>query len=246
MIIKKKKINPLLVILSPREIPQFKEAIDTITNYDKFWIKNHTKIEAYPLMQKTFLSHKKYTHLIPIPDDLIVTKEKLDTFLNDYSDTYYYNKKGGRRSNDKIIVTGFCNVDVRGYQDRAAISFDRVSIRREDRDYKFVSLDELRNSRFMFKYVEWAGFPLMLIPRSAVEKIRFRNDSPGSGDDESGCCYDVMFCHDAQELGYIILCNTLIELDHLKHTDEAIESIHLQGKKKETYWERKERKKLNF
>ena len=237
------KIRPLICILSPRELPEFINAVKTIDHIDKFWIKNHTKEEAYAIMGKTFLEHEnQYTHLIPLPDDLVVTKNHVDQLIHDYL-TFF---KDPKYRNEKVIPSGFCNVDVLGDKDKAAISFTTVSPVREGRKYNFATLEEIRirrqnkRGKNPFITVGWAGFPLMLISRQIFEKVgRFRNDSP-SGDKESGCCYDVMFCYDAyQRVGRKcrIVCDTNVEMEHLKFQHRAITREDLKHKEKATYFE---------
>ena len=223
-------MKPLIIVLSPREIRKFKSAIDTINHIDKFWIRNHIKTEALPLAQKTFLENKQYTHFIPLPDDLVVPKSKINRLIEDYL-THI-------KDIQNTVVCGFCNVDTMALQYHAAISFTRVSTERKGRQYNFETLRKIRQQRKVSNFIKvgWAGLPLMIIPRYIMERVTLRNDSP-TGKDETGCCYDVMFCHDAQELGFNILCDTRVELNHLKYTNEAITTLHLKHKKKETYWE---------
>ena len=229
-------MKPLIVVLSPRELPKFLDAVKTIDHIDKFWIRNHVKEEAYPLMMNEFLnSPSNYTHLIPLPDDLVVTKSDVDELIHDYL-TYF---KDLDYRNEKVLACGFCNVDVLENKKHAAVSFNTVSPIREGRQYNFTTLRQIRQKRKQSNFVEvgWAGFPLMIISRQIIEKVgRFRNDSP-SGEEETGCCYDVMFCHDAHQKGCKIFCDTKVEMYHLKHQHKAITRQDLKYKKKETYWE---------
>ena len=52
-----KSINPLIAIPSPRDIPEFIKAMDSITDIDKLWIKYSPSYITYPLIRKEFLEN---------------------------------------------------------------------------------------------------------------------------------------------------------------------------------------------
>jgi hypothetical protein len=79
-----------------------------------------------------------------------------------------------------------------------------------------------------------------------VERIPFRNDSPTGKFDGCGCCVDVMFCNDAQDIGAKIFVDTRVKLNHLKISDqktsEALFKSIYQGNKPHFFFEYAEKK----
>jgi hypothetical protein len=71
---------PLLFIPSPRDIKEFNEATAKL-ELDKLWLKYYPQEEAYVKARNWFLEDNKYTHMIILPDDLIVTQHCLDLLI---------------------------------------------------------------------------------------------------------------------------------------------------------------------
>jgi hypothetical protein len=226
------EFNPLITIPNPRKIPQFKDQMSRI-KLDKLWVSNYPAHEAYPIVQQEFLKEEnsKYTHLIFIPDDLIVTKEKLDILINDIKEIPISQRY-------KSIVAGYCNIDIYAMSHLANISFHKCNIERGPNgrqydDYKFMTLEYVRNlpkehynqifHKHLFK-VGFNGFASWIIPRSIMEKFKFRNDSP-SGYHSSGCCWDVMACHDVHNLGVTIYTDQRVEFYHMRDSNEAVRTF---------------------
>jgi hypothetical protein len=112
--------------------------------------------------------------------------------------------------------------------------------------YNWVKLEELADIKKRLIPVKFAGFPLFVIPRNLVERIPFRNDSPTGKFDGCGCCVDVMFCNDAQDIGAKIFVDTRVKLNHLKISDqktsEALFKSIYQGNKPHFFFEYAEKK----
>ncbi|MGE5661484.1 MAG: hypothetical protein ACM3X1_04480 [Ignavibacteriales bacterium] len=226
----RKDKNVLIALPSPRDIPEIKAAMDRITEYDKLWIKYSPEYISYPIMREQFLNHpsQHYTHLVICPDDLLIDdKSKLQLLLDDYDNCLLPEER------DKTIICGYCNVDHGANSKYANITKHDVAPVRKDRGYSWIWLDELEHIRqvqdhfdhhkdYIKRYlvsVRFAGFPLIVIPRKAIEQIPFRNDSYTGKFDEFGCCVDVMFCHDAIKKGFQIYADTRVRLNHLKISD---------------------------
>lgn len=219
------EINPLIAVPSPRDIFQVKQAIDRIPA-DKLWIKYYTpEILAYDIMREEFLKHEEYTHLVILPDDLLVTLETWEDFIHDVEQY------------PRDIISGYCNLDRTFNSGYTNISPKLVHHRREGRVYTWFSMagikEEAKHYRIEHadKHIElpdymidvpFAGFPLFAVPRIAIDEIIFRNDSL-NGRDPLGCCVDVTFCWDAIRLGYRILVDIRLRTDHLKINDGAVE-----------------------
>ena len=64
------EINPLLVIRSPREIPEVKELFDKIDFVDKVWMKNFDAFQVLDKTREFVKEHPEYTHIILTADDV--------------------------------------------------------------------------------------------------------------------------------------------------------------------------------
>lgn len=205
-------MKPLVFIPSPRDIPEFLEAVDKI-NLDKYWVKYHRpEILAYQELRRFFLEHTEYTHLIILPDDLIVSADDVDRLIDHV-----------KKNPELQIVSGFCNIDITDLKDYANICIELVSDKRP-RDYFWKTFAELekycqenKNENGLIK-VKFSGFPLMIIARQVIEDIAFRNDSE-SGVSDDGCCIDVTFCYDAHLKCYDIYVDPTLRLYHMKIAD---------------------------
>ena len=227
-------IKPLIAIPSVRDLAEFKQAINKIKNIDKLWIKYTPSQTSYPLIHSEFLANpNNYTHLIILPDDLIVEPDKLQHLLNDYETALSADEK------DTTILTGFCNVDVKSNIDKANICTETVITNRNGRHYAWLSIQDLRTQKNNIDLdenatdrdylipVRFAGFPLYVIPRKIVEQISFRDDSNAEYK-QTGVCYDVMYCNDSQEKGFQILTDLRVDLKHLRYTKDSDIQLQLQ------------------
>ena len=228
----KQTIKPLIAIPSVRDLQEFKQAIKQIKNIDKLWIKYTPAPTAYPLIRSEFLSNpNNYTHLIILPDDLIVEPDKLQYLLDDYDTALSTDEK------NTTILTGYCNVDVKADNDKANICTEPVLVHRGARTYNWIPIQHLRTQKNNIASdqnstdkdylipVKFAGFPLYIIPRNIVEQIPFRDDSNAEYQ-QTGVCYDVMYCHDSQEKGFKIYTDLRVDLHHLRLSNDS--EIYLQ------------------
>lgn len=219
-------MEPLITIPSPRDIPIVKEALDKITEYDKLWIKYSPEHITYPIIRGEILKNPRYTHLVICPDDLLIDdKNKLETLFKDYE---------AFENPDKIILSGYCNVDTSENSKYANVTQYHVSNERAGREYRWFTLQQLEeNSKYgnFLIEVQFSGFALMVIPRQAIEEIRFRNDSWTGNFDSNGCCIDIMFCNDVIQRGYKIYVDSRVRLQHLKHSDQNTSKLLQQNPK---------------
>lgn len=245
--------KPLLCILNPRQIATFMESVKQLKKIDKFWIKNFERYPAYNMPQWEFLKpeNKEYTHLILIIDDLIVTPEALDMLM---ADTLALPAS----ARDKSVICGYCNLDMtpEGLIN-SNVCLSPVSEKREGRVYNWVTLSFLRKwrqrvdsgqiensvgreemgNRYLLES-PFNGLTCPIIPRSIVEAVPFRDDTKSGRDPVNGCCYDVMFCHDARQQGFKIFTDVRIELKHLKHSAEAMRAWQTRGHDSSTWLEK--------
>jgi hypothetical protein len=224
--------NPLIALPSPRDLPLVAEAMSKITKYDKLWVKYSPEYITYPIIRDEFLkpeNKNKYTHLVICPDDLLIDDpKKLDFLLED-------SQMLGEE--DKTIMSGYCNVDTTDNAIYANVTAYDVSSTRHGRIYQWFTLKQLEEIKSDFLIpVKFSGFALMVIPRSAIEQIPFRNDSSTGVFDALGCCVDVMFCNDAISKGYKIYVDSRVRLQHLKQNDIHTSALLQQYQKPQDEW----------
>lgn len=92
-------LRPLLVIMSPRDIPWIKEKYDKIDYVDVLWIKHYPTNETVDIAKRYFLERDCYTHLILTADD---TAPEYDGIAKLMADVAKY---------DFPVVTGCCSSD---------------------------------------------------------------------------------------------------------------------------------------
>jgi hypothetical protein len=90
-------VRPLICSASPREIPEFIEAMNKLP-YDKCMAKYYYEAEAYKELLEYFLAHKDYTHMAIIPDDLVVHREGFELLKQDLEE------------HDYPVLEGICNL----------------------------------------------------------------------------------------------------------------------------------------
>lgn len=229
----------MIVIPSPREIPDFKEHMDKI-NYDKLWVKYHyPEIVAYKKIRYEFLNKDYYTHMVIVPDDLLITQDKLDILLEDYNHI---------RDAEDTIITGYCNVDTTRFKDCANVTISRTSSYRHNRIYSWITLQDMEDFKnnvtrpdiqeSYLMHVGFAGFACMVIPRKIIQHRHFRNDST-DGEESSGCCCDIMFCNDVLDEGYRILCDIRCRFYHMKISDARYDNFYANVREPYIYYDKK-------
>jgi hypothetical protein len=75
--------------------------------YDKLFAKYYEEIDAYRELKTYFMEHKEYTHMVIIPDDLIVHRDGFELLMRDLQEFDY------------PALEGICNVNY-GEDDRFA------------------------------------------------------------------------------------------------------------------------------
>ena len=253
------KVLPLLAIPSPRDLIEFHNAIEKVTDIDKLWVKYCPSPITYPRIRQEFLSkaNSKYTHLIICPDDLIIDRQKLQYLIDDYQNLLL------KEEQNTTVISGYCNVDDSDHSHEANICMEYVTPRRQGRRYNWVkmtSIDSIKgqierarkdkrgledrmqagqvkithedeqnpnefNKQFLLN-VKFAGFGMVMIPRSILKYADLRNDAVGYPVKKyQGCCEDVMLCHQVLEKGHQIYVDVRAQFQHLKLNDRDTRRI---------------------
>lgn len=173
--LQRNKINPILVIFSPRDIPMVKEAFKKIDFVDKLWIKYFPSGEAYEQLRQ-WLKDKGYTHIIIQSDDVTPTPETLKILLNDILEY------------DFLAIAGCCNYcDVWGRKpygickycrdevphDLINITFDPVKYKDRPitlKSYNFIT-EEWRRNHPEIRQVWFQGIAFGVIRRDIYDSV---------------------------------------------------------------------------
>ena len=221
-------IRPLIFIPSPREVEQFKQATSKLP-YDKLWVKNLPEINAYYQGRKYFLDHEEYTHLIILPDDLIVTPQDIEKLL---------------QNADMIeVLSGYCENTIRqmwNYEGPPEEQPDsNISLILPPSPpmsgtysaYDFMSLrfiDCLNKTGEHIIKIRYSGFAPTIISRAVIEKIPFRSEY---------CCVDSCFSTDIHKAGIEQYCDLRVKTEHLELRQKGPADLNVGKKEGKIYLE---------
>jgi len=235
----RKSSSILIGITKARDLKEFEDAVRMLSEFDKLWCCYYNpSVIAENIIRDYFLTAKEYTHLALLPDDLIVTKKDLDILANDLSIGNY------------PVLCGVCNVDMTE-QGLTSLNVDVHNLQPRQRDdYGMRSYTWLiENSQEYTELLKlaqpirvmFAGWPLVIIRRDVVEKIRFKDDAE-YGNYTCGCCDDVIWCADCHDLGIPIYCDLRAQMKHLKVNAWSLVNYMVGKKVPDTYLERSDGK----
>jgi hypothetical protein len=217
-------VRPLIFIPSPRDISVFTESVKLLI-YDKYWVKYYPEPTAYQLARKFFLQGN-YSHLIILPDDLIVRQSQIDMLIEDI------------KQNNYPVISGITNVDARQSTiGKYCISKRLPAVERLTED-SYDWFTEFERDQYLNVYkkpivqVKHIGFPLAFVRRDVVKRLEFRPLT------QYNCCLDVQFCYDCRNTGIPIYVDLRVVGKHLKKRDGVYENFGLGTKNPVTRFEK--------
>lgn len=182
-------MHPLIGIPSPRDIPEFLSAIALIHD-DKIWAKYHTEFDAYCILRNFFLEHTEYTHLVIIPDDLIVTRSEYE-YLKEQVKNY-------------PVFSGTCNLDLKS--ENKDLFICKLDWNKLDLGIGYLTRAELDRLPGV-QEMAFEGFACCFIRRDVVEKVPFVGSLT--------CGYfDRRFAYDCKQLDIPLMVDTSIRMHH--------------------------------
>lgn len=198
------KCNPVIFIPSPRDIPEF-IAATAIIRAPKLWIKYHPQADAYEGAREWFLGQPDFTHLVILPDDLIITQENFDDM------------KEILNNGNVDVLSGWCQNTIREDDSDTCISYklppDPPRAGKYE-DYGFISMKDVEKTYGFIKILH-SGFALTFISRKIVEKIPFRTDY--------GCCVDSCFSLDLHANQISQFCYLNVKTTHVKTSPDILQ-----------------------
>lgn len=212
--------NPLVVILSARDISLVREQIEKTLygKYNVLWVKYYPAPQSYNIGIKYFLDSDHYTHLVMVPDDVVLNQKSWDLLI--------------KTAPNHDVISGVCNQTCANQTkiNQTNICFDEMPdpsmISLDYIEKLWVTFDKLGNSEEPLKVI-FAGFPVTFIKREIVKKMgTFTGDKLGQN-------IDVAFSKFLLENGidqFIIPAANFLHLKH--HPDPKLSSTNFfVGKK---------------
>ena len=205
--------NPLIALPSPRDIVSVKKAIDeSLQEYDKAWFKYFTQSKKpYTLIRKYFLKHKKYTHLIILPDDLVIHRAGVEKLINAVEDEPEKYK----------VLMAICNVEYG--QPYVIFTKNHPSLKHSERKYDWYTWSELAEyfTPLGIIQVKYCGTPFAIISRDLIENgIVTLEDDAKWNNIPFGSSEDVVLSHDLLRHNIPLYVDTSVCFEHLKGTAE--------------------------
>lgn len=207
-------MKPLLAIPSPMDIEEFWKRVPTI-HADKLIIKYLTIIQSYALIRDYFLTHREYTHLVILPDDLLAEGKHFDRLKQDVIDNGYRVLSG--------VCTGYCKSE-HDIKNIIGISINKHLSR--DRTKRTFTYEQRRNVPKGIIEVQFVGLSLVFIERSVVEMFPFEGDLKYQDINNIPQIYryemnsDLMFCNNCIDNGIPIMVDTNVEMFHLRYVSD--------------------------
>lgn len=200
----------MLCCPSPRNIDEVYEELK-LTGYNRLYAKYYPEKTAYRLLQKYFIDHQEYTHLVICPDDLIIKKEHTDKLIQDL------------RDNDYPVLSGVCNVDQGANKDFLNITYNLPHPTRTVPERKVIGWRHYhwihKDTKFSNPVlpVLFSGFACMFLRRDVVERYRFTDDARQNGTPSliTGAI-DVMFANVCAIEHIPQMVDTTVRMEHLK------------------------------
>ncbi len=185
---------------SPRDIPEVQECIDSWL-HDIIVVKYEQQKKAYRLIKNYFMKHLQYTHLVIIPDDLVVSSEQLEELISIVND------------NDFPVLSGVCAVDEDDTRDFTPMAMsDKVCPDIQNRVW--LNLTDLDNRPNVLQ-VEYVGSPCIILKRYVVETVSWRGATILNKTMEGN--YDWQLANDCKELHIPVYACKTVHLTHLRN-----------------------------
>lgn len=219
-----KFIQPLLAIISARDIPEVKEKIDAITCIDKVWFKYMSLKENLKRVEDYFLQHTEYTHLILNSDDGAPTNEQIAMLIGDIKEY------------DFPVISGCCCIDKLLNDMHLNITVDAVSNVETEKDWQCLDYRLLpstfANQNSIIK-VWFQGAAACCIRRDILERVRLVYPENNGNTREWLKYGDLGFSSKCEKLGISQYVDLRCYFDHYKYDIKSgVGKVYNKGEKK--------------
>jgi hypothetical protein len=155
-------VNPCLVILNPRRVPEALAAFDEV-DLPKCWLTGYTENELQKALPAA-VELSDYSHYVAVSDDVVVTPEAVGALLDVIRRTVGIN-----------AVTGWCNLDQGSHAHLANISLSRLPAERPSvGSYSFAEAAVLEQAKSPTVRSWFAGMCLTGMSRRLWQQFPFR------------------------------------------------------------------------
>src|SRR5688500_1321475 len=204
---------PLIAIPSPRDIPEFKDAVNKyLIKFDKIWFKYWNQSdEPYKYIKRYFLKSwkKEYNHLIILPDDLVVNEIGVNKLVN---------KIQSNLDRYKVIM-GSCRVEYDSNQ--YIFTKNLPDLVRSYRLYDWYTEKDIGTDFVGMMKVPYCGTPFAILDKDVVKQVSFSDDKKYNMSAASGYSEDVVLAHDLDKLNIPIWVHNGTRFTHLKGLKKA-------------------------
>ena len=211
-------INPLICVLSPRDIPQVKEGHETFSYIPHLWIKYWRAIEAYHILTHFFKTNKQFTHLVISPDDLVVREE------------HYKSLSQSIQEHDFPVLSGVCNVDI-AHPNMLAICKTVLPniIRKHRKHYDYYNLAKEKQHTGIIR-VMFSGMPFLFMRRDIVEQVPLEGDTKYDPTRQhiEPKSFDLAFAYECNQRNIPIFVDLGVKMLHLNGSGEYVLKVNTE------------------
>jgi hypothetical protein len=191
-------VNPLICSPSPRDIPEVRDAWNKI-KCDKLLAKYYQEYDAYRNLRDYFITHEEYTHMVVMPDDLIVKPEDFNTLLENVKEYDFH------------VLSGTCNFDWQS-KEKFICWQHMQNARGIIRNY--MTEEDFDNVPGGIIQVQFEGFACCFIRRDVLDDIEFNGTTCPDGSRRS---FDWQFAVDCDVKGITLRVNKYVRMLHLNN-----------------------------
>lgn len=195
-------INPLLFYMQAADYPDILEELDKIP-CDKLIIKYMPYPWPHNLARDFFIEHEEYTHLIVMPQDILVKKEHFEALKADI-EKYHY-----------PVLSGVCNVEREGHRNFNMWNICKIcpSKFRNERIYRWVPACA---EKIGIMRVGFQGMAFTWIQRNILQRVNLDGEFIFKGciHRDGSPAPDLNFSLNCLKLGIIQYANTDVRMFH--------------------------------
>lgn len=162
-------MNPLLMVMNPRNIPECVQAIEDLS-IDQAWLTGYTEDQLVRIIPQV-LENTEHSHYLILADDCIPTQAALDAVL-------------GALREGHPVATGYCNLDTAQHADTYNITRAPLTTPRTIGSYQWWTQQHVDQHDGDLLPTTFAGFALTGMTRQLWEQYPFQCEgNPGAASD---------------------------------------------------------------
>ena len=210
--------NPIIGYYHAVDLPEVIDGLNSIP-CDKLQVSYFKYPYPHRIIEDWFYTHKEYTHLIMIPNDLV------------YNNENFQRTKEAIEKYDYPVLSGLCNVDLKQHKTDYNVCFKLPELLYTQRRYRWLAdstRKELINRGVRFVNVGFAGYPAICIRRDVLEKTKLNhlNDKIKTKElpiweSRGGFANDLIFAHNLKMIDIPIICDLENTMLHFRYSGQS-------------------------